>query len=90
MNFQGRKYSSAPIYLKISTKEGGIFSACLILGVMSTMLRRGIFDIRANYVAKFVKIRLITNTPGGKCTFASNYFKITAKEGEIFSACLIL
>ena len=54
------------------------------------MLRRGIFDIRTNYVARFVKIRLITNTPGGKCTFAPNYFEITAKEGEIFSACLIL
>ena len=45
----------APIYLKISAMEGEIFLAFLILGTMSTMVSRRIFDIRANYVERFVK-----------------------------------
>ena len=44
------------IYLKISAMEGEIFSAFLILGTMSTMVSRRIFDKRGNYVERFVKI----------------------------------
>ena len=36
--------------------EGEIFWAFLILGTMSTMVSRRIFDKRANYVERFVKI----------------------------------
>ena len=45
----------APIYLKISAMEGEIFWAFLILGTLSTMVSRRIFDKRANYVERFVK-----------------------------------
>ena len=54
-NFQGGKCTFAPIYLKISAMEGEIFCAFLILGTMSTMVSRRIFDKRANYVERFVK-----------------------------------
>ena len=36
--------------------EGEIFWAFLILGTMSTMVSRPIFDKHANYVERFVKI----------------------------------
>ena len=36
--------------------ESEIFSAFLILGTLSTMVCRRIFDKRANYVGRFVKI----------------------------------
>ena len=36
--------------------EGEIFCAFLILGTMSTMVSRPIFDKHANYVERFVKI----------------------------------
>ena len=55
-DFQVGQCSFASIYLKVSTKEGEIFSSFLILGAMSTMLLRSIFDIRANYVEIFVEI----------------------------------
>ena len=35
--------------------EGEIFCAFLILGTMSTMVSRPIFDKHANYVERFVK-----------------------------------
>ena len=54
-NFQGGKCTFAPIYLKISAMEGEIFWAFLILGTMSIMVQRRIFDKRANYVERFVK-----------------------------------
>ena len=88
-NFQGGKCTFAPIYLKISAIEGEIFWTFLILGTMSIMVSRRIFDIRANYVERFVKIRDIANFQGGKCTFAPTYRKISAMEGEIFWAFLI-
>ena len=53
--FQGGKCTFAPIYLKISAMEGEIFWTFLILGTMSIMVSRQIFDIRANYVERFVK-----------------------------------
>ena len=53
-NFQGGKCTFAPIYLKISAMEGEIFLAFLILGTMSTMVSRRIFDKCANYVERFV------------------------------------
>ena len=83
-NFQGGKCTFAPIYLKISAIEGEIFWTFLILGTMSIMVSRRNFDIRANYVERFVKIRDIANFQGGKCTFALIYLKISAMEGEIF------
>ena len=89
-NIQGGKSTFAPIYLKISAIEGEIFWPFLILGTMSTMVSRRIFDKCANYVERFVKIRDIANSQGGKCTFASIYLKISAMEGEIFWAFLIL
>ena len=55
-NFQGGKCTFAPIYLKISAMECEIFWAFLILGTMSIMVSRQIFDKRANYVERFVKI----------------------------------
>ena len=55
-NFQGGKCTFAPIYLKISAMEGAMFWAFLILGRMSTTVSRRIFDKRANYVERFVKI----------------------------------
>ena len=67
-----------------------IFWVFLILGTMSTMVSRRIFDKRANYVERFVKILDIANFQGGKCTFALIYLKISAMEGEIFWAFLIL
>ena len=54
-NFQGGKCTFAPIYLKISAMEGEIFWPFLILGTMSTMVSRRIFDKCANYVERFVK-----------------------------------
>ena len=45
----------APFIVKISAMEGEIFSAFLILGTRSIMMSRRIFDIRANYVERFVK-----------------------------------
>ena len=69
---------------------GEIFSAFLILGTMSIMVSRRIFDIRDNYVERFVKFRDIANFQGGKCTFAPTCLKIPAMEGEIFWAFLIL
>ena len=54
-NFQGGKCNFAPINLKISAMEGEIFWAFLILGTVSIMVSRRIFDIRSNYVERFVK-----------------------------------
>ena len=55
-DFQVGKCTFAPVYLKSSDKECETFSAFLFSGRMPTMLSRSIFDIRANYVARFVKI----------------------------------
>ena len=63
-DFQGGKCKFAPSYLKSSDKECETFSAFLISGRMPTMLLRSIFDIRANYIARFVKIRHIANFLG--------------------------
>ena len=54
-DFQDGKCSFAPIYLKISMTEGGTFLEFLILGAMSTMVSRPIFDIPADYVERVVK-----------------------------------
>ena len=54
-NFQGGKCTFAPIYFKISEKDGEKFLPFLILGTMSTMVFRPIFDIRSNYVERSVK-----------------------------------
>ena len=89
-NFQRGKCTFAPIYLKIPVMEGEIFCAFLILGSMSTMVPRRIFDKRANYGGRFVKIRDIANFQRGKCSFAPMYLKISAMEGEIFWAFIIL
>ena len=70
--------------------EGEIFGAFLILGKMSTMLSRRIFDKCANYVERFVINLELANFKGGKCTFAPIYLKISAMEGEIFWAFLFL
>ena len=70
--------------------EGEIFRPFLILGTMSTMVSRRIFDKCANYVERFVKNRDIANFQVGKCTIASIHLKISAMEGEIFWAFLIL
>ena len=56
---------------------------------MSIMVSRRNFDIRANYVKRFVKIRDIANFQGGKCTFAPIYLQISAMDGKIISAFLI-
>ena len=88
--FEGGKCTFAPIYLKIFAMEGEIVWAFLILRTMSTMVSRRIFDKRANYVERFVKIRDITNFQAGKCTFAPIYLKISAMGCEIFWAFLIL
>ena len=82
--FSRYKMYFAPIYLKISAMEGEIFWAFLILGTMSTTVQRRIFDKRAIYVERFVKILDIANFQGGKCTFAPIYLKISAMEGERF------
>ena len=74
----------APIYLKISALEGEIFWAFLILGTLSTMVSRRIFDKRAYYVERFVIDRDIANFQGGKCTFAPIYLKTSAMEGKYF------
>ena len=66
------------------------FEAFLILGTMSTMVLWRIFDKRANYVERFVKFLDIANFQGGKCTFAPICLKISATEGEIFWAFLII
>ena len=68
---------------------GKIFWAFLILGAKSIKVPRRIFDIRANYVERVVKILDIANFQGGKCTFAPIYLKISATQGEIFWAFLI-
>ena len=70
--------------------EGEIFWAILISGTRSTTVSRRIFGKRANYVERFVKILDIANFQGGKCTFAPICLKISAMEGEIFGAFLIL
>ena len=70
--------------------EGEIFWPFLILGTMSTIVSRWIFDKRANYVERFVNRLDIANFQGEKCTFASIYLKISAMEGEIFYAFFIL
>ena len=70
--------------------EGEIFWTFLILGTMSTMVLRRIFDKRASYVERFVKFLDIANFQGGKCTFAPICLKISATEGEIFWAFLII
>ena len=57
---------------------------------MSPIVSRGIFDKRGNYVERFIKNRDIANFQGGKCTFAPICLKISAMEGEIFWAFLIL
>ena len=54
-NFQGGKCNFAPINLKISAMLGEIFWAFLILGTVSIMVSSRIFDIRDNYVERFVK-----------------------------------
>ena len=51
-NFQGGKCTFAPIYLKISAMEGEIFWAFLILGTMSIMVSRRIFDITCQLCRK--------------------------------------
>ena len=89
-NFQGGKCNFAPISLKISAMEGEIFWAFLILGTVSIMVSRRIFDIRDNYVERFVKNRDIASFQGGKYIFAPTCLKISAMEGEIFWAFLIL
>ena len=61
----------------------------LILGTMSTMVSRRIFDKCANYVERFVISLELANFQGGKCTFAPIYLKISAMQGEIFWAFLI-
>ena len=70
--------------------EGEIFWAFLILGTVSIMVSRRIFDIRDNYVERFVRNRDIASFHGGKYTFAPTCLKISAMEGEIFWAFLIL
>ena len=60
------------------------------LGTMSTMVLRRIFDKRANYVERFVTFLDKANFQGGKCTFAPICLKISATEGEIFWAFLII
>ena len=68
-----------------------MFWAFLILGTMSTMVSRPIFDKRANYVERFVKRSGYSEfSKVEKCTFAPIYLKISAMEGEIFWAFLIL
>ena len=89
-NIQGGKCTFAPIYLKISAMEVEIFWPFSILGAMSTMVSKRIFDKCANYVERFVKNRDIANFQGGKCTIAPIYLKISAMECEIFWAFLIL
>ena len=70
--------------------EGEIIWAFLILRTVSIRVSRRIFDIRDNYVERFVKIRDIASFQGGKCTFAPTCLKISAMEGEIFWAFFIL
>ena len=70
--------------------EGEIFWAFLIIGTMSTMELWRIFDKRANYGRRFVKNRDIANFQRGKCSFAPMYLKISAMQGEIFWAFIIL
>ena len=89
-NFQGGKCTFAPICLKISATDGEIFWAFLIFGTMCTKVQRLIFDKRSNYVERFVKFLDIANFQGGKCTFAPICLKISATEGEIFWAFLII
>ena len=57
---------------------------------MSIMVSRRIFDIRDNYVERFVKFSGYSEFQGGKCTFAPTCLKISAMEGEIFWASFIL
>ena len=83
-SFHGGKCTFASTCLKISAMEGEIFWAFLILGTMSTMLQSRIFEKRANYVERFVKILHIANFQGGEYTFAPIYLKISEMVGEIF------
>ena len=69
--------------------EGEIFCAFLILGTMSTMVSRPIFDKRANYVERFVKRSGYSEFSRWKMYLCTN-LKISAMEGEIFCAFLIL
>ena len=46
----------APIYLKIPVMEGEIFCEFLILGSISTMVFRRIYDKRANFQEDLLKI----------------------------------
>ena len=66
--FSRRKMYLSTNLSQISTMEGELFGAFLILGTMSTTVLRRIFDKRANYVERFVKTRDIANFLGGKCT----------------------
>ena len=88
-NIQRGKCTFAQIYLKIPVMKGEIFCAFLILGSMSKMVPRRIFDKRANYGGRFVKNRDIANFQRGKCSFAPMYLKFSAIEGEIFWAFII-
>ena len=64
-NFQGGKCTFAPIYLKISAMEGKIFWAFLMLGTMSTMVRRPILNNLFTFAYKFYNIELgVANSTG--------------------------
>ena len=89
-NFQGGKCTFAPIYLKISAMEVEIFWALLIFGTISIMVWRRMLDKCANYVEIFVITLRYSDFQEGKCTFAPIYLKISAMEGEIFLAFIIL
>ena len=70
--FSSGKCTFAPIYLKISAMEGEIFLAFLIFGTMSTMVSRRIFDKRANYEERFVKISGYSEFPRWKMYICTN------------------
>ena len=70
--------------------EGEIFCAFLILGTMSTMVSRPIFDKRANYVERFVKRSGYSEFSRWKMYLCTNLSQNLAMEGEIFWAFLIL
>ena len=69
---------------------GKIFWAFLILGAKSIMVPRRIFDIRANYVERFVKISGYSEFSRWKVYICTNLSQISAMEGEIFWPFLIL
>ena len=66
------------------------FSAFLILGTMSIMVSRWIFDIRANYVERFVIISGYSEFSRRKMYLSTNLSQISTMEGELFWAFLIL